>query len=201
MVARPGLPCDQMGETRYHPNDGSNRMRASPTCVRRSETLRLSTLVVRALLGVASVAAGACSSDESGVVQARDKIVGSAPTTTANSQPAPAPETSDSGGASTYGVEDDGGYATGYTVSPVSVCNQCACGAGTYCFGGGTGYTAFNGTCTDAGSQFGIGCQALPAACATKPDCDCLFTALKPQIPCYLVCAGVGDLTVYCPNP
>jgi len=182
-------------------------MRASPTIVPRDTTRRLSILVARSLLGVACLGLLACETEEpSRVVLGRDEIVGPAPTTATDSQPPPvAPPTyaSDAGSATPYGVvyDDGGGYSRGYAYSPLEVCKQCACEAGTYCFGGGTGYTTFSGACTGGGSAFGIGCQPLPAACATQPNCDCLVGALKLPAACYLVCTDVSNLTVYCPSP
>jgi hypothetical protein len=112
--------------------------------------------------------------------------------------PPPAPE---AGGAdSPYGPLADGDYGA-YAFSPTAVCMKCACGAGTYCFGGGTGYTTFSGTCTGA-SSLAVGCQPLPAACASAPTCPCLFQALNAQVGCYPVCEQLaGGLMVYCPSP
>jgi len=89
----------------------------------------------------------------------------------------------------------------GYSYSPTGVCSKCACGAGTYCFGGGTGYATFSGTCSGS-SGLAVGCQPLPAACASAPTCDCLFQALRSEISCAPVCAGAkSPFTVYCPTP
>jgi hypothetical protein len=96
-----------------------------------------------------------------------------------------------------YGAVGEGG-AYGY--SPVTVCRDCACEAGTYCFGGGTGYTTFSGTCTGA-PGLAVGCQPLPAGCGNPPTCDCIFQALKPEISCYPECLHNSALTVYCPSP
>jgi hypothetical protein len=101
--------------------------------------------------------------------------------------------TGDGGQGSAYG---EGG--SNYSYSPQAVCAQCACGPGTYCFGGGTGFTTFSGTCTPTGSTLSVGCQPLPAGCSS---CGCIFDALKGHVPCYLVCGGTGPLTVYCPSP
>jgi hypothetical protein len=161
-----------------------------------------SSRVARVLLAVVTLALWACDGEDAPpVVQGRDDIVGPAPTTTSAPQTPPPAETPDASSDSPYGVLDDGGYGQGYAYSPLAVCKQCACEAGTYCFGGGTGFTTFGGTCTSAGSALGIGCQSLPVACASQPTCDCLFNALQGQIPCYLVCTGVSDLTAYCPSP
>jgi hypothetical protein len=99
----------------------------------------------------------------------------------------------------------DGGYPAapdGY--SPIQNCGACTCEAGTYCFGGGSGYTTFSGACTP--TTFGIGCQPVPAACATDASCDCLLQATAAQVPCYGVCVqnptvGSGVPILYCPNP
>jgi hypothetical protein len=152
-------------------------------------------------VGGAMLAITACDGEDAPpVVQVHDDIVGPAVAATSGAQPTPSAEPSDAGSGSVYGAVDEAGYA-GYAYSPLEVCKHCGCEAGTYCFGGGTGYSTFSGTCTAPGSALGIGCQALPAACGGDAGCDCLFAALKTQVPCYLVCAGVGDLTVYCPSP
>jgi len=153
-----------------------------------------------ALLGVATLALAGCDGEDAPpVVQVRDNVV--APTATATqAPPPPSMDTSDASTDSPYGVLDDGGYAGRYAYSPLQVCKQCGCDAGSYCFGGGTGYTAFSGTCS-TGATFGIGCQPLPTGCGASPDCACLFDALKGTVPCYLVCSGTSSLTTYCPSP
>ena len=91
------------------------------------------------------------------------------------------------------------GKPDGY--NPIGNCSQCACPAGDYCFGGGTGYTTFSGNCMP--TAFGIGCQPIPAACASAGDasmCDCLLQATAGKVGCYGVCVD-STLTVYCPNP
>jgi hypothetical protein len=96
------------------------------------------------------------------------------------------------------------GQVTGaYAYAPLTVCSKCACEAGTYCFGGGTGHTTFSGTCNHTGSSGGldVGCEPLPATCASKPDCNCLIQALAPSISCYTECTGTKALTLYCPVP
>ncbi|MDP9150857.1 MAG: hypothetical protein M3O36_13075 [Myxococcota bacterium] len=84
---------------------------------------------------------------------------------------------------------------------PFTWCAQCACPAGTYCFGGATGNTSFSGSCVEAdAAAMGIGCRPLPPPCASAPDCPCLLQSLPPM-PCYPVCTQVGGFTVYCPSP
>jgi hypothetical protein len=157
--------------------------------------------VARSLLGVAMLAVVACDGEDAPpVVRAHDEVMGPVAVEMPTTQAQPTDDTPDASTDSPYGTFDDGGYVRGYAVSPIQVCKQCACEAGTYCFGGGTGYTTFDGTCT-AGSTLGVGCQPLPTACATKPTCDCLFDALKANVHCYLVCSGTDDLIAYCPNP
>jgi hypothetical protein len=153
------------------------------------------------LVGGAMLAMAGCDGEDAPpVVQVHDEIIGPVATAMPVVEPTPSNEPSDAGSAPVYGAVDEAGYA-GYAYSPLKVCKQCGCEAGTYCFGGGTGYSTFSGTCAAPGSGFGIGCQALPAACEGDAGCDCIFAGLKTQVPCYLVCAGVGDLTVYCPSP
>jgi hypothetical protein len=95
---------------------------------------------------------------------------------------------------SPYGVVPDG-YA------PLAACAQCACEAGTYCFGGAPG-VVFSGLC-DQTSSVGpaIGCHAIPAGCANEPDCVCILSGLAMQTSCYPACVEPtsGGFTVYCP--
>jgi hypothetical protein len=93
--------------------------------------------------------------------------------------------------------------ADAYAYAPLGVCSKCACEAGTYCFGGGTGHTTFSGTCNHTGSSGGldVGCEPLPAACASKPDCNCLIQTVGASITCYSECTGTKSLTLYCPVP
>ena len=100
----------------------------------------------------------------------------------------------------------DSGYAPtpdGY--APFDWCSQCGCPSGTYCFGGGSGYTAFNGDChADAGvpdaGNLAIGCYPFPSACANEPSCECVIMAVSPYMPCYPVCSITTNI-VYCPHP
>jgi hypothetical protein len=94
---------------------------------------------------------------------------------------------------SQYGVFPDG-YA------PLATCGQCACEAGTYCYGGSATMTL--SVCDQtASSGLGVGCHIIPAGCANEPDCVCLLQALATPKSCYPVCAdnGAGGFTVYCP--
>ncbi len=84
---------------------------------------------------------------------------------------------------------------------PLTWCSQCACPAGTYCFGGATGNTSFSGRCVESdASAMVIGCRSIPPSCATAPNCVCLLQSLSPM-PCYAVCTQVSGFTVYCPTP
>jgi hypothetical protein len=97
-----------------------------------------------------------------------------------------------------YGAVPDG-YA------PFEWCSQCSCPSGTFCFGGGSGYTNFTGDChADAGAlgsaPLAVGCYPLPPACANEPSCECLILAISQDMPCYPVCSVTSDI-VYCPHP
>jgi hypothetical protein len=101
-------------------------------------------------------------------------------------------------GQGQYGALVDG-YA------PLAVCAQCACAAGTYCYGGSS-QTSFSGVCdqtaaTGGNSPLAVGCNSLPPGCANEPDCVCVLAALAPMVSCYLVCAETpaGGFSVYCP--
>ncbi|HEX8794550.1 MAG TPA: hypothetical protein VF765_26575 [Polyangiaceae bacterium] len=88
--------------------------------------------------------------------------------------------------------------------SPIALCKSCACPATDYCFGGGTGYTAFNGSCNAEASAdaFALGCQPIPPQCLTVADggrCECLLKYTS-FLPCYPDCIE-NSLTLYCPHP
>jgi hypothetical protein len=116
----------------------------------------------------------------------------------------------DNGGGDDGAVDEvfarvDSGYAPppdGY--APFDWCTQCACPAGTFCFGGATGNETFSGDChPDAGAlgaTLAIGCYPFPAACASTPTCECLIGAISQDVPCYPVCSITTNI-VYCPNP
>jgi hypothetical protein len=111
---------------------------------------------------------------------------------------------------------DDGGYADGefapsdasYTkpdgYAALAICQQCACPAGSYCFGGGTGKETFAGSCAvNTTATLQVGCNTLPTACQATPSCECIMDAIKAQVPCYMVCSEAPDIgrAVYCPVP
>jgi hypothetical protein len=141
--------------------------------------------------------AWACSGGSPTKAGTHDTLIVDVDATNLPPQPMP-----DAGAADApYGTLVDGGGPYGY--SPVGICTKCACEAGTYCFGGGTGYTTFSGSCTGA-TGLAVGCQPLPAACPSTTTCasaGCLFAALKPQVSCYPVCEQDKGPIVYCPNP
>jgi hypothetical protein len=102
----------------------------------------------------------------------------------------------------------DGEYTAapdGY--APYTLCQKCGCPAGSFCFGGGTGYTSFNGDChadggplADAGLS--LGCFPIPASCKdVDAACDCLIQAVSAYVTgCYADCT-VAPNVVSCPNP
>jgi hypothetical protein len=119
----------------------------------------------------------------------------------------------DNGGGDDGSVPDDSPFARvdsaygpapdGY--APFDWCTQCGCPGSMFCFGGGSGYTTFNGDChADAGAlgsaPLAIGCYPFPPACANEPSCECLITAISPDMPCYPVCSITSNI-VYCPHP
>jgi hypothetical protein len=112
----------------------------------------------------------------------------------------------DSGGDDSPFAPVDSGYPAppdGY--APFNWCTQCGCPSGTYCFGGGSGYTAFSGDCHMTAGPLGdaglaIGCYPFPSVCANEPSCECLIQAVSPLLPCYPVCSITTNI-VYCPNP
>jgi hypothetical protein len=147
-----------------------------------------------ALLGGALVsAASACNSDDSSTP------TGSGDNVTVDVDATNLPGAPTDAGTDSPFARVEGGYAAapdGY--DPYGLCQKCACPATDYCFGGGTGYTSFSGSCTPSG--FGVGCNPLPAGCSGASDCDCLLMATASKFPCYAVCVQ-NSRTVYCPNP
>jgi hypothetical protein len=161
-----------------------------------------------ALLPVAALcaAAAACGDDSSAPAGSGDSVVVDVDATT---QP---PQSRGDGGAYYPDVfaPGDGPYSPppdGY--APYQACAKCACGASTFCFGGGTGYTGESAVCgadaalpADGGLQ--LGCDSIPAECAKAGPteiCSCLLKTLSPLLPCYSVCTDTPQLIVYCPNP
>jgi hypothetical protein len=100
---------------------------------------------------------------------------------------------------SSYPAPPDG-YA------PTDWCTECACPAGTYCFGGGTGVDTFNGSChADAGpltsmADLSVGCYPLPAGCNDEPECDCIIAEVSKYVACYPNCTDKTNI-IYCPHP
>jgi hypothetical protein len=90
---------------------------------------------------------------------------------------------------------------------PLAVCAQCACAAGTYCYGGSPSST-FTSCAQDAGASLEVGCHTIPPTCDSGNDCVCLLQSLEHLPSCYLVCEpaagggadGAGGPIVYCPR-
>jgi hypothetical protein len=112
------------------------------------------------------------------------------------------------------GPYDDGFFQaaeSGYPAAPdgyapYNWCTMCGCPEGTFCFGGGTGFTDFDGDChADAGAPLGastlaIGCYPLPA-CGDGPACDCIIAEISKYVTgCYPDCTDTTNI-VYCPHP
>lgn len=147
-------------------------------------------------LGACVSTAAACNSDDSTPTQGSGNDF--YPTDATNQ---PTAQNGDAGADSPFAPVEGSIYYKPDGYDPVGTCTKCACPAGDYCFGGGTGNTTFGGNCMPTG--FGIGCQAIPAACASAKAgglCDCLLQNVATTIGCYGVCA-LNTLTVYCPNP
>jgi hypothetical protein len=155
------------------------------------------------LFGAACALAGACSTSQAPLGNGDDII------SDVDGADAPPPQGDDA--AEDYDAAVfapvDSAYPPppdGYT--PFDFCTQCGCPSDTYCFGGGTGYSSFNGQChADAGAledaaQLAIGCYPFPSACANEPSCECLIGAISQYMPCYPVCSITTNI-VYCPNP
>jgi hypothetical protein len=160
----------------------------------RSPWVSRSVVLLALLVGSLTSVAAACNSDDSNApLGSGDKVIVDVDATMQPQPPA------GGGGADSPFARVDSGYPgapDGY--NPVGVCKTCACPKTDYCFGGGTGFTTFSGSCTPSG--FGIGCQPLPAACGADASCDCLLQATAADVPCYPVCVQI-TLTLYCPNP
>ncbi len=108
------------------------------------------------------------------------------------------PSGADAGADSPFAPVEGSVYSKPDGYNPLGVCKSCACPGTDYCFGGGTGNATFGGNCNPTG--FAVGCQPLPAACASDASCECLLQATAGQVPCYAVCVQ-NSRTLYCPNP
>jgi hypothetical protein len=129
------------------------------------------------------------TSSSSGPQGSGDKLIVDVDATMQASQP---PANVSGEGGIGYVTMGDGGYA------PLAWCQQCGCEGGTYCFGGGTGFTTFSGACSPPSGSMGIGCNAPPAACDAS-DCVCIIQALG--LTCVAECLGTENVAVYCPTP
>jgi hypothetical protein len=112
------------------------------------------------------------------------------------------------------GPYDDGLFSraeSGYPAppdgyAPYDWCTQCGCPAGTYCFGGGTGYTSFSGDChaeagvLDGSAELSVGCYPLPTTCGDEPECDCIIAEVSKYVTCIPDCTDTTNI-VSCPNP
>jgi len=50
------------------------------------------------------------------------------------------------------------------------------------------------------GAPMATGCQPFPAACASEPNCPCLFGVFATQLPCaYPSCGVKNGFSLYCP--
>jgi hypothetical protein len=153
------------------------------------------------LLGAAALgAAAACTDDTSG----GQKSPGDDPIYLDSSAQTPMDNGDDSGDDGFFARVDSYAPPDGYV--PFDWCTQCACPSGTYCFGGGSGYTNFSGDChttaaaLEEGGALAIGCYPFPSVCANEPSCECLIETVQPYLPCYPVCSITTNI-VYCPNP
>lgn len=152
--------------------------------------------------GAISAVAAACSQGAGTPAGSGDRVIVDVDATNQPQQPqggSDASPSSDAYGDSRYTPPPDG-YA------PYNVCSQCACPSGSYCFGGGTGYTSSSAVCGEAAAPppdggLQVGCVSIPAQCANaNPICPCLLKALS-NLPCYTVCTDTPSLIAYCPNP
>jgi hypothetical protein len=152
-----------------------------------------------ALFAAALAAAAACTESTAPIGKGNDFKV-DVDSSTQPEQPA-----EDASGDSPFARVDSPYKPPPDGYAPYKTCSMCSCPAGSYCFGGGTGYETFDGVCdhTGAGPDAGlqIGCESMPPACASKPDCPCLIEALAPYMGCYPVCTPMPFFIVYCPNP
>ena len=152
-------------------------------------------LLAGLLGGALGASAAACSDDSNAPTGKGDTVT----YTDATMQPQQS-MTDASEDYSFFAMVDSGypGAPDGY--SPYALCQKCGCPKTEYCFGGGTGYTSFNGICDGGGDAFALGCQPIPAACVADASCECLIESVSNNVPCFPVCVQ-NSLTVYCPNP
>jgi hypothetical protein len=146
--------------------------------------------------------AGACSESTAPLGQGDNVVVD----VDASQQQAPTQGDDDSGDDSPFAPVESGYGPAPDGYAPYDWCSQCGCPSGTFCFGGGTGYSDFNGDCHadagpfDSGSGLAIGCYPFPGACANEPSCECLIMTMSQYMPCYPVCSITSNI-VYCPHP
>lgn len=152
--------------------------------------------------GALSAVAAACSDDAGARAGSGDRVIVDVDATHPPAQPqggSDASPASDAHGDSRYAPPPDG-------YSPYNVCSQCSCPSGSYCFGGGAGYTSSQAACGEAAAPpadggLQVGCVPIPPQCANaNPICPCLLEALS-NLPCYTVCTDTPRLIAYCPNP
>lgn len=153
------------------------------------------------LLASAFAVVGACTGQTTTPLGQGDDFIND---TDGDEVSANAPQQGDDGSVDDVFARVDQGYPPppdGY--APYNWCTQCACPANTYCFGGGTNFTSFSGTCADAAPASGglaIGCMPIPSACANEPSCECIISSVQAQLSCAPVCS-ITNMIVYCPNP
>jgi hypothetical protein len=116
--------------------------------------------------------------------------------------------------APAYDGTFDGAAGMGYAdvQSPQAACASCKCDQRVgYCLENGSTTTLTDppptdgGECTMGAGTPAIGCNVLPAACASMSGqlaCACVLDNIKVPNGCYAQCTtSLGYIDVYCPSP
>jgi hypothetical protein len=153
------------------------------------------------LVGAAIGAIAACSSGSgaSAPLGKGDTLVVDVEASTLPQQPDPADDP-DSAFARVDGSDI---YGSGYDASAYALMTICeppdgsAEASTTKSSDASTGSTTAEG---GANATEDAGCQPLPAACTSQPDCACILTALATMLPCpYPHCGVDHGFHLYCP--
>jgi len=189
-----------------------------------SRTARLPHALRRSLVGIAALAAAtaiglvACTDGPPapsgpGNVVVDDSMQDAVATVTEDAYISPPQGVADAGDGSatgTYDMMPEAGGSTGYAdvQSPMAACSSCKCDKRVgYCLENGTSLTStaapIQGFCgLSKTAAPAIGCNALPAACAAAPTCECILDSVQPPLGCYPECSSAaGFFDVFCAHP
>src|SRR5882672_4214314 len=169
---------------------------------------RIVVLFVPSALGVACAVA-ACSSGSSAPLGMGDRVFVDVDSSMLPPQRIVDADLSDSPFARVDGSENVGNYNGTYAV--MSVCQPPDGSAGDAAEADATTAPARGGDAAASSAADGAAaaayagdagpCVPFPAACASEPDCMCLFRTFAAQIPCPYPSCALQTFTIYCPPP